>query len=76
VKSLIDLLSTPGEVHRVLRHLETRGRDATRVRGLAWREEDLGVERETDPLGGCGHVGPFGDADAAVLDQRPRLLAV
>ncbi len=54
----------------VLRHFQARNRHAAGVGGLAGPVEHVGFLEDLNRLGRRGHVGAFGNAHAAVLDQR------
>ena len=66
----IDLFAPPVVELAVLGHFQPGNRHAAGVGRLARPVENLGVEEDIDALGLGGHVGPFRNADAAVLDQR------
>src|SRR5437867_5989479 len=51
VKPLVDLFTGPRQAHAVLRHLETRGRDASGIGGLGGAVEDTLVEEAPRGLG-------------------------
>ena len=70
VEFLIDLFGAPGEAHGVLAHFEAAGGDAAGVRGLAGREENLGVLEVLGRFERSRHVGAFADAHAAAGNQR------
>ena len=72
---LVHLLGRPADVHRVLGHLQTGGRHATRVHGLAGSEEDAGLLEGLDSTGLAAHVGHLGAKPRTVGKEFLRILA-
>src|SRR5690606_30124140 len=76
VQPLVDLAVRPAQPLRVLRHLQPRGGDATRIARLAGRVEHPGLVEDVDRLDGARHVRTLGDAEHAVGHQRAGVVLV
>src|SRR5690554_742166 len=76
VQAGIDFAIGPLHAHGVLAHLQTADSDAAGVGCLARGEQDAGFLEDVDGLQGRGHVGTLGDAEAAVGDQRARVIPI
>ena len=72
----VDLFARPAQAQRVLRLLEARYCDATRIRGLAGREEHLVLLEELRGRERCRHIGPLANGHDAVLDHFPGVVLV
>src|SRR5664280_3230662 len=71
VQPVVHLLAGPGHAHAVLRHLQPRGRDAARVRGLSGPVENAGVEEDLHAVERRRYVGALGHrVDAAPQEVR------
>ncbi|MNS70152.1 hypothetical protein D3C72_1034920 [compost metagenome] len=66
----VDFLAGPRQAGRVLGHFQARHGHAAGVAGLARRVQHAGRDEGLAGLQGGGHVGAFGHAQHAVLDQR------
>src|SRR5690606_7161776 len=68
-EALFSVLEGPGVAAGILLHLQGAGGNAPGVGGLAGAIGDAGGLEDLDAFRGGGHVGAFGDGDAAVLHQ-------
>ena len=64
------------QAHGVLAHFQAAGGHATGVGRFAWCVADAGPDEQVHRFQGRRHIGAFGHADAAVLQQRASILSV
>ena len=56
VQTLVNLFAAPGETHRVLSHLKTRGSHTAGIHSLAWGEELFGGDELIHGFSSTAHV--------------------
>src|SRR4051794_17366326 len=66
---LVGVLKAPGLATGVLLHLQGRDGYASGADGFSRAESNAGLQKGTHGLRRAGHVGPFAESYAAVLDQ-------
>ena len=69
VQFRIHLFRCPGDVHCVLCHLETRGRDTTRINRLTRGEKLVMLNKQVYSFRRTTHIGYFGYAQCLIGDQ-------
>src|SRR5690606_26667948 len=76
VQTLVHFTGGPGQAHGVLAHFQAAGSYAAGVGCLARRVQNAGVDEQVHRVQRRRHVGAFGHAEAAVLQQRAGVVGV
>src|SRR5690606_2662379 len=72
----VDLLPAPGKSQRILRHFQTRNGDPSCIGGFSGPVEDIGLFYPVNRFGCTRHIGSFGDADQAIVDELPGIFLI
>ena len=76
MKFLINLLLSPLDTHRVLRHLQARSCNTSGIRCLTWCVENFILEEDIDSLRCRWHICTLCNTLTAIIDKHLSLLTI